>query len=191
MSGLRRWLILIHDGRRDVMWFAAFGNIHARHDNQTPIVMGYAMNECESRYGETYSQMMAMFPERKWGTLANWKSVCAAIPWQILPDGVRFSQMRAVRTMTTAAAMKAMLERAVRDNLGEEDILEIRREELGENTEENDDFNRGLKLPKTPIETEVNTLFETFDRIVAMDKRFLEAAKIAKDAFRAALGIGL
>jgi hypothetical protein len=90
---------------------------------ETPIHIGDLLNYAKLAYGEQFSQLTAYFPDRQSTTLANYMSVTKSVPYEVRPDGVRFSQLDAVRTLADKPDMqREILQEAVENDWGYEEI---------------------------------------------------------------------
>jgi hypothetical protein len=110
-------------GRPDYAKADAKAKELSKRQRETPIHIGDFLNYAQDAYGEKFSQLTAYFPERLYITLAGYKSVTKAVPYDVRPPGVRYSQLDAVRTLSSQPeTQKMILEMAVENNLGYDEI---------------------------------------------------------------------
>jgi hypothetical protein len=159
---------LVVDGVPEMDEFIQEAKLLAATDRVTPIQIGDLLNSCEQIYGKEFAQLTNYWPERKYGTLANYKSVTKSVPYSVRPKGVRFSQLEAVRKLSHEE-QRNILEKAVAENIGGEDIRNLLQ---GENKKKVDEDEIGTLLIKA---------IELFSRLTELTegKQMNKAIKMA------------
>ena len=114
---------LIVNGAPTFDEWMAYGKMLHRVNRALQMVIGDWLNEGEKRYGETYAQATAIWPDMHLDTLRNWKWVAGAVKKSLRNDILHYSHYAAVAPLEDTDKAE-WLKVAVKDSLTSHDLRE-------------------------------------------------------------------
>lgn len=73
------------------------GMAHLMH--ALPMIIGDYINVGEDTFGESYEQALDIFGEYSYGTVANYASICRAVPYERRREGLTMAHLKAIRSL--------------------------------------------------------------------------------------------
>jgi hypothetical protein len=112
---------LVVNGSPSFDEWMAYGKMLHRINRALQMVIGDWLNEGEKRYGETYAQATALWPDMQQDTLRDWKWVSAAVKKSLRKDNLHYSHYSAVAPLPPDE-QREWLALAVKDSLTSHDL---------------------------------------------------------------------
>ena len=111
-------------GQPDYAEWMEYGQMLHAVNQHLQMVIGDWLNYGEKRYGETYTQATAMWPELQQGTLANWKYVAGSVKSSLRSEDLHFSHYAVVAPLPPAE-QRQWLKRAKAEKLTSRELRKI------------------------------------------------------------------
>ena len=64
-----------------------------------PMIIGDYINYGEDTFGERYEQVLDLFGEYSYGTVANYASICRSVPYERRAEGLTMAHYKAIRSL--------------------------------------------------------------------------------------------